>query len=218
MTAKRSWTGYEIEALRAQYANTLTATIAATLGRTPSSTHQKAIKLGLSKSAEFIANASRARMTPEHPARAEQFAKGHKTWNAGIAFDAGGRSAETRFRPGNVPQTWLPVGSQRLDKDGLLELKFADLPGKDGWIHAHRKAWEDINGPVPAGLIVVFKPGRRTAKLDEITADAVEAIDRAELMRRNTYHRFGPEIAKVIQLRGAINRQINKRTKEGSHA
>lgn len=218
MKAIRPWTGYDVEVLRAQYPDTLTSDIAVTLGRTLSSTHQKALKLGLRKSPEFIAATSRARMTPEHPARAAQFAKGHKTWNAGMAYDAGGRSAETRFRPGNVPQTWVPVGSRRLDKDGLLELKVADLPGKAGWIHAHRKAWEDVNGPVPSGLVVVFKPGRRTAVLDEITADVVEAIDRAELMRRNTYHRFGPEIAKVIQLRGAINRQINKRTKEGSHA
>lgn len=218
MSVKRPWTGYEIEVLRAQYANTLTAVLAATLGRTASSTHQKAIKLGLRKSPEFIAETSRAHLKDDHPIRATRFTKGHKTWNAGVAYDAGGRSAETRFQSGNVPQTWVPIGSTRLDKEGLLVLKVADLPGKSGWIHAHRKAWEDANGPVPAGHIVVFKPGRRTADPEQITADSVEAITPAELMLRNTYHRFGPEIAKVIQLRGAINRQINKRTKEGSHA
>lgn len=35
-------------------------------------------------------------------------------------------------------------------------------------------------------------------------------------MRRNTVHNLPPELAKVVQLRGAINRQINKRAKEGS--
>jgi hypothetical protein len=30
-------------------------------------------------------------------------------------------------------------------------------------------------------------------------------------MRRNSYHQYGPEVAKAVQLRGAITRQINKR-------
>lgn len=218
MSAKRPWTAREEDVLRAQYATKVTAEVAASFGRTASSTYQKALKMGLRKAPGFVSDTSRARMTEDHPIRATQFSKGHATWNAGKPYDAGGRSGETRFAAGNVPHTWAPVGSTRLDKEGLLVLKVADLPGKAGWIHAHRKAWIDVNGPVPAGHIVVFKPGRRTADLEQITADSVEAITRAELMLRNTYHRFGPEIAKVIQLRGAINRQINKRTKEGSHA
>lgn len=218
MNAKRPWSGYEEDVLRADYRTTLTAEIAASLGRTASSTYQKALKMGLRKAPGFVADTARERVTADHPIRGTRFAKGHTTWNAGKSYEAGGRSAETRFVSGNVPQTWVPVGSTRLDKEGLLVLKVADLPGKAGWIHAHRKAWIDANGPLPAGYIVVFKAGRRTSDIEQITVDSVEAITRAELMLRNTYHRFGPEIARVIQLRGAINRQINKRTKEGSHA
>ena len=217
MNAKRPWTGYEEDVLRSQYAEALTADIAAHLGRTTSSTHQKAIKLGLRKSTEFIARTSRDRMTDAHPARARQFAKGQRAWNEGLQYQPGGRAAETQFRPGNKPQTWLSVGTLRLDKDGLLEIKVSDLREKSDWMHVHRKVWIEANGHVPVGHIVVFKPGRRTSELALIQPDAVEAITRAELMRRNTYHRYGPEIAKVYQLRGAINRQINKRAKEDSH-
>ena len=39
----------------------------------------------------------------------------------------------------------------------------------------------------------------------------LRVFTRAELMRRNTCHNHGPEIAQVIQLRGAVTRQINKR-------
>ena len=56
-----------------------------------------------------------------------------------------------------------------------------------------------------------------TTEPDQITADRVECITRAENMRRNTYHRYGPEVAKLVQLRGAINRQIRKREKEQNH-
>ena len=47
--------------------------------------------------------------------------------------------------------------------------------------------------------------------LKEITLDKVECISLADNMRRNTCHQYGPEIAKLIQLRGAVTRQINKR-------
>jgi hypothetical protein len=218
MKALRPWTGYEEDVLRAQYATTSTAEIAAALKRTASSTYQKALKLGLRKSAEFLAAVGREAMTADHPARASQFIKGQRAWNEGLEYQPGGRAAESQFRPGNRPQTWLPVGTQRLDKDGLLEVKVADRREKSDWVHVHRQVWIEANGPLPAGHIVVFRVGRRTSDLAAITPDAVEAITRAELMRRNTYHRYGPEIAKVYQLRGAINRQINKRMKEAADA
>lgn len=41
----------------------------------------------------------------------------------------------------------------------------------------------------------------------------LECISRRELMLRNTVHRHGPEIAALSQLRGALKRQINRRTK-----
>jgi hypothetical protein len=52
--------------------------------------------------------------------------------------------------------------------------------------------------------------------LEQITLDAVELISRAELMRRNTRHNYGPEINDLIGLRARITRQINKRTKEAN--
>jgi hypothetical protein len=108
------------------------------------------------------------------------------------------------------------VGTRRIDKDGLLEEKVTDTRSKADWIPLHRLAWIQANGAVPAGHIVVFKAGRRTTDPEQITADAVECITRSELMRRNTYHRYGPDVAKVYQLRGEINRQINKRLKEST--
>ena len=40
-----------------------------------------------------------------------------------------------------------------------------------------------------------------------------ELVTRAELMRRNSMHRHGPELARITQLRGCITRQINRRTR-----
>ena len=40
-------------------------------------------------------------------------------------------------------------------------------------------------------------------------------MTRAELMKRNSYHnRYPKEVARLVQLRGAVTRQINKRSNQ----
>ena len=73
--------------------------------------------------------------------------------------------------------------------------------------------WEEANGPTPRGYVVVFRPGMRTNVLEEITLDRVELVSRREHMARHTVHRFPEPLRQVIQLKGAVQRQINKRTK-----
>jgi hypothetical protein len=67
--------------------------------------------------------------------------------------------------------------------------------------------WEAVHGPLPIGKIVIFSDhDRRNFALSNLLA-----VTRAEHMRRITYHRYPKELARLIQLRGALNRQINKR-------
>ena len=82
----------------------------------------------------------------------------------------------------------------------------------------HRLVWMAANGPLPAGHIVVFKPGRRTTELEAITLDAVELISRAENMRRNSVHQLPPELARLVQLRGVLIKTINRKAKEAETA
>ena len=76
--------------------------------------------------------------------------------------------------------------------------------------------WQAAHGPVPKGHIVVFKPGRRSAELSRIILDAVECISRAEHARRNHPRSKSPELGRLVQLRGAITRQINKRSRDNT--
>lgn len=148
-----------------------------------------------------------------------RFQPGQAAWNKGLHYQPGGRSEETRFKPGrpaSAARNYRPVGSLRLSRDGCLERKVTDDPSvvpAKRWVGVHRLVWSAAHGPVPDGHAVAFLPGRRTTIEAEITLDALELVTRQELMQRNTYHNYGPEIAKAIQLRGAINRQINKRAK-----
>lgn len=67
--------------------------------------------------------------------------------------------------------------------------------------------WEAEHGPLPAGKFVVFAD-RNQKNFDPSN---LVAVTRSENMRRNTYHRYPKEVARLIQLRGALNRQIHKR-------
>lgn len=222
---RQPWTEVELELLRRNYADSLTADIATALGRQASGVYQMARKLGLEKSAAFIAETARQRtLDPNHGGRKHQFAKGQEAWNRGLKGVVGVQEAcrATQFKKGRPPEessNYRPIGSLRVTRDGILERKVSDDPSivpARRWVAVARLVWEAANGPIPAGHLVRFKHGMATTEADEITVDRLECVSRAEHMKTHTYHQYGPEIASVVQLRGAISRQINKRTKEAA--
>lgn len=199
--------------LRQHYAGTPTAALAQALGRTAGQVYQAADRYGLKKSAASLESDAACRLRRGDNVGADhRFTKGQAAWNKGVKGSTGGANSSS-FKAGNKPKTWVPVGATRVDeRDGYVVRKVSDTGSrKADWRPLHVLAWEAANGPVPAGSIVVFKPGRKTTDVDAVTTDAIECITRRENMLRNTYHRYGPEVAKLVQLRGAITRQINKR-------
>ena len=211
----RPWSEADLHTLHALYANTNNVELGQLLDRTERAVNAMGKKRGLSKSPEFMA---------QHTAR---FKAGLTPWNAGTRYQAGGRSAETQFKPGQRPHTWVPIGSLRIDRNGLLQRKVSDAPGgpHKRWRSVHELVWIEHHGPVPDGHVTVFKPGQKTVDPEQITVDRVECISRAELMRRNSaWTTLPPELARLVQLRGALNRQINRitrkqrdETEEGRH-
>jgi hypothetical protein len=195
------WTKAELRTLRTLYPDTPTRSIAAALGRTANSVGQKARLIGVSKSAEFMASEFSGRVKP-----------GNVPANKGTHFVAGGRSAETRFKKGSKPHTTLPVGSYRINGDGHLQRKVSEASGSNSkrWRGVAELVWCEANGPLPPKHIVVFKPGMKTTVLEEITLDRVECISLAENGRRNHPRNKHPELAKIVQLKGAITRQVNR--------
>ena len=220
---KRIWTQLEVQLLQRWYADERTEIIAQALGRPHARVLAKANALGLFKSTALIAQIARERTAkPGHGSHAHRIKPGTVPHNKGIKRPKGwapGDMAKTQFKTGTRPHTWVPVGSYRITADGCLERKTNDAPGISSvrWEPVHRLVWEAANGPVPAGHLVVFRPGRRTTVLEAITLDAVECITRSQLMRRNSVHTvYPPELAKLVLLQGALNRQINQRAKEAT--
>ncbi|WP_018935688.1 MULTISPECIES: HNH endonuclease signature motif containing protein [unclassified Thioalkalivibrio] len=200
------WTEDEDKVLRGLYPGRSNQHIAWVLGRSESSVSNRAVTLGLSKSPEYLASGP------------GQFRPGQTSWNKGKRHKAGGRSAETRFKPGRAPSespNYKPIGSTRVTRDGILERKVTDsrdiVPARR-WVPVARLVWEEAHGPVPEGHAVVFRQGMHTTVESDITPDRLECIPRSELMRRNSFlTRYPKEIADVIRLRGALKRQINRR-------
>jgi len=220
---KRWWTADEEALLRQRYASTRTPELAQALGRPSKQVLAKAATMGLHKSPALIAEIAREHtMAPDHGGRRTRIQPGQVPWNKGKAGATGlhPNCKATQFKPGSKPHTWLPLGSYRTLEGGtILERKISETPGPNHrrWTPVHRLVWEAAHGPVPAGHLVVFKPGRSTAELERITLDAVELVTRAEHMRRNSFWtQYPPELARLTQLRGALSRAINAKAKEAN--
>lgn len=216
---RHRWTAVEDELLRDQFPRLRTDAIAKALGLGYSTITSRAKKLGLKKSAEFLASPLAGRWDGRD--NGHRFSKGHVPVNKGTKGVTGQHEncRATQFQKGHKGGSRAgEIGDYRVNGDGFVEIKFSDEPGPymKRWEPVHRRVWRLANGPIPEGFVVAFKPGKRTTDPKLITPDVLELISLAENMRRNSFHQYGPEIVQLVQLRGAITRQINKRAKEST--
>jgi hypothetical protein len=217
---KRLWNPEDDELLRARYPHEPTANLARDLRRSVGSVFGRADKLGLSKSAGYLAGPHACRLRRgDNPGVATRFKKGHAPPNKGLRRPGWGpgRMKETQFRKGErrgvAVRLYQPIGTERISKDGYLERKVNDdLPLQARWRAVHLLVWEAANGPLPKGYAICFKNRDKT----DIRIDNLECITRRELMQRNTVHNYPKPLAETIQLLGALNRQIRKRTANAS--
>lgn len=223
------WSAAQIESLRALYPSHSADVVARVIVRSQRSVYAKSAQLGLVKSAEWLASDRSGRIQrgrKDARLKATQFQPGITPWNKGVPGATGlhPNCRATQFKPGRKPEesrNYAPIGTLRLNRDGHLERKVTDDPALvpvRRWTPIYRLVWEAANGPIPAGSMVVFKPGMKTAQLELITLDRLERITRAENARRNSVHRRGPEMSQLYQLKGAIARQVNRIKKHAQEA
>lgn len=221
------WTPERERLLRGLYADTPAQAVAKVLGCTQQTVYSKAQQLGLRKSDAFLASQisgriQRGRSDPRMTAT--QFKPGLVPHNKGVPGSTGlhPNCRATQFKPGRKPEearNYVPIGSHRLSKDGYLERKMTDDPAlvpARRWKPVARIVWEAAHGSIPPGHLVVFRPGMFSNVLENITVDRLECISQAENGRRNAPTVKHPEVARLIQLKGAITRQVNRITRDDS--
>ena len=183
--------------MRELYPETGNRELAKILRRSEVAIFGKAGELGLRKSKKYLTSI--------------RFKKGHVPHNKGKQFPPTGRSKETQFKKGNVPHCWKPIGTERIAKDGYIERKVSDTRTRKDWVPVQNIVWMQAHGEIPKGHIVVFRNRNKT----DFRLENLELISRQENMRRNSIHTKYPlEIQQVVQLRGALNRQIRKLEKQ----
>ena len=139
--------------------------------------------------------------------RTGKFQKGHAAHNKGVPMkkEVYEKAKVTMFKKGNIPPNYRPVGSERITKDGYIEVKVAD---KSRWNLKHRVVWEQHNGPVPRGHTIIFLDGDK--KNCDITN--LKLIRRRELLIMNRYNIHG-ENAETMEMAVNLAKLIDSTTR-----
>lgn len=215
---RQSWTDEQIAIVTRLYPDTPTAQIAKQLGVSANLVYSKASSLGLKKSAAYLASPAACRLRRgDNVGAAYRFKPGQKVWNKGMkGLNIGGK--ETQFKPGHrggkALELYKPIGSERLSKEGYIQRKVNDdMPFQNRWRGVHILVWEEVNGPLPPGHAIAFKDRN---KLNTDISN-LELITRQELMRRNTIHRYPPELKGAIRHAAKVRRKIRERDEQSGH-
>jgi len=167
-----------------------------------------------------------------------RFQKGQDAWNKGLHYNPGGRSAETRFKPGQIrgaaARRYKPVGTittrhdkplkrlrNRKRKEGMppwrgkrrrwIKIKDTGAP-QYCWIPYARYLWQQKHGQVPAGYFVVHKNGDQ---MSDVISN-LKIVDRRQhlvlQMKRDPGHlvRMRTACGKAAKKRHETNRGIKQ--------
>ena len=153
-----------------------------------------------------------------------RFEKGHISANKGqkMSPELYEKCKATMFKKGHIPQNHKPVGSERINVEGYVEIKVAE-PKK--WMLKHRYIWEQANGPIPKDKIVIFKNGNKQdirienlmmisrtqssimshfnlwseiPELTELGANTADLIAKTEKKKKEMRKRYGRKRSKVL--------------------
>ena len=111
-----------------------------------------------------------------------QFKKGNVAHNKGkkqieyMSQEAIERTKKTRFKKGNKPKNYRPVGSERITKDGYIEVKVADT---NKWETKNKIIYKQYYGDIPKGHKVIYADGN---KLNNDINNLILVSDNEELI------------------------------------
>ena len=108
------------------------------------------------------------------------FKKGHIPWNKGLKGCFG--AMKTSFKKGHIPANTREMYSERLSKEGYIEIKV----GINKWISKHRYVWEQhYKKEVPKGKVVIFLDGNNR----NFEIENLKLISRGALLILNNRYR-----------------------------
>ena len=139
-----------------------------------------------------------------------KFRKGQTPHNKGkkMPKEVYEKVKHTMFAKGNVPPNHRPVGSERISKDGYIEVKVAE-PNK--WRLKQRVVYEEAKGKIPEGCPIIFLDGNKR----NFDIDNLRCITRSELLYLNCNGlNNSNEITGTGILMARLDRAKNKKKQE----
>lgn len=191
----RTWTYNEEQYLITHYATTSNVELAKTLSKKNADrVMAKAKRLGLKKSRQFLKESCQQREN------SGKFKKGLIPHNKGkkLSEETKAKLAKTMFKSGNRPHNTLEVGAETQDKDGYVMVKIAE---PSVWQYKHHVAYGE---PVPTGHKVIFLDGNKY----NFERGNLQLVSNAELMNRNTMHRYPPELVRLLKTLNKLKKRV----------
>lgn len=149
--------------------------------------------------------------------RTGRFKPGHVPQNKGKKMlpEVYEKLKPTMFKEGIMPANRRPIGAEKLRDDGYWWVKIKDGCLNANWMLKHRKIWEEANGPIPEGAIIIFADGDR----DNFSLDNLKLIDRRQHVRLNQLGLSGigkniDAAVAVVDLKTAIGKAQQRKKKE----
>ena len=109
-----------------------------------------------------------------------RFEKGHIPNSKGqkMSKEQYEKCKPTMFKKGHIPKNHREIGSERITKDGYIEIKIKE---PNLWVLKHRLIYEEHYGKIPAGYSVIFGDGDKL----NCNIDNLILVSRSELLLMN---------------------------------
>lgn len=201
---KRPYTLQEHEYIKANIATMSIKELAKELKRCSATLLKEAHKIGLT---DIIWNKKKASQLQPGNVPINKGMKIHEYMNA----EQIARFQANQYKKGSIPHNALPDGSevQRVDKSGKI-YTLVKVPGIRKLVLKHRFVWEKFHGKkIPYRHKITFKDGDTF----NFAIENLECISYEAQMIQNSIHQYPEEIKELLYIKGAITRQINKKTK-----
>ena len=135
------------------------------------------------------------------------FPKGNIPFNKGTKGIM--KANKTSYKKGNIPQSYKPVGTERITKDGYTEIKVKD---PNVWKLKHRIIYEEHYGEIPKGYVVMFldrdKSNFDINNLILISRNQLRSLNQNDLIKDD------PELTKSGIILADLLIKINEKDKE----
>jgi hypothetical protein len=133
------------------------------------------------------------------------FCKGHIPINKGTKGMFNLEGNITSFKKGHIPACFRQIGSERITKDGYIEIKVAN-PNK--WRLKHRVVWESINGTLKRRQKIVFLDCNR----QNISINNLILVSDSEMLiiNKNNLIKEDPELTRTGTIIAKVIDKTNK--------